>query len=659
MLEAYFQDQSLRALAAQLPTEAQKVKQELSGSLDEEAPNARALFTLAQCHLLDGETTEAKNVLEALVAHDATHVAAKTELAKLCFKDNEPQEAARLLREVTSSRPEVAETWTLLTEYLKQDGRTEASQDALKQFDMITAFNTRLHAAHQAFSNGDFQAADSACRQLLQLVPNEVRTLRLLARIARQFNHHEFSSQTLARCIETRPGDASLGLEYAYSLLGSRKFQEALKECERLIELAPEMIEIYDLKAEVLYHLGQYDDAIKVYRELAQVPENRGPRLVYLGIALKTVGETAEATDIYHEAINIEPNLGRAYWELSNLRTYRFSDEEVAAMRGLLESGKISDLDKVLIEFALGKALEDARQFEESFKHYQAANSAYTKLRPFNYSSLNDRFMSQFTAEHFASRKGQGNDSDAPIFVVGLPRSGSTLLEQIFSSHSLVDATQELDEIVSIARDINNPGAAPDAQYPQSVANLTADQIADLAQRYLDYVRPYRQGAPYFVDKAPHNFQHIGLIKTLFPKAKIIDIRRHPMASGWSLYRQLFADSFQFSYDLETIGKFYNDYVKLMDYWHSVLPGEILTIRYEDLVNDLSATVGSVLGYCGLSPEEACLDFHLNKRAVATPSSEQVRQPLYSDAMEHWKNYEAFLGPLKQTIEHEEPSETA
>ena len=388
MLEAYFKDQSHKALAAQLPAEVPKVKQELSGSLDEETLNSRALFTLAQCHLLDDETSEARSVLETLVAHDATHVAAKTELAKLCFKENEPQEAVRLLREVTSARPEIAETWALLTEYLKQDGRTEASQDALKQFDMITAFNAKLHAAHQAFSNGDFQAADGMCRQLLQLVPNEVRTLRLLARIARQFSHHEFSSQTLARCIETRPGDASLGLEYAYSLLGSRKFQEALTECERLIELAPELLEIYDLKAEVLYNLGQYEDAIKVYRELAQLPENRGPRLVYLGIALKTVGETEEATDIYHQAIDIEPTLGRAYWELSNLRTYRFSDDEVAAMRNLLESGKISDLDRVLIEFALGKALEDARQFEESFKFYQAANSGYAKLRPFNYSRL-------------------------------------------------------------------------------------------------------------------------------------------------------------------------------------------------------------------------------------------------------------------------------
>jgi hypothetical protein len=214
----------------------------------------------------------------------------------------------------------------------------------------------------------------------------------------------------------------------------------------------------------------------------------------------------------------------------------------------------------------------------------------------------------------------------------------------------MVDATQELAEIVSIARELNNPNQPGQGQYPHSIASLSASQTRDLAQRYLDYAQTFRQQAPYFVDKAPGNFHHIGLIKTLFPNTKVIDIRRNPMASGWSLYRYFFADSFRFSYDLATIGKYYKDYVALMDYWHTVLPGQILTINYEDLVNDLPAAVALILNYCELPFEEACLNFHLNKRAVATPSSEQVRQPIYANALDHWKNYEEFLTPLRNAI---------
>jgi len=325
-------------------------------------------------------------------------------------------------------------------------------------------------------------------------------------------------------------------------------------------------------------------------------------------------------------------------------------------MRSLIEDGEISDLNKVLIEFALGKALEDAQQFADSFRYYQSANSAYMQIRPSRYSNQNDRFKSFFTTDYFSSRKDSGSDSNASIFVVGLPRSGSTLLEQILSSHSLVDATQELDEIVSIARAVNDPTQPVQGQYPYSLANMKADQIENLAERYLAYVKPYRQDAPYFVDKAPHNFHHIGLIKTLFPNARIVDIRRNPMASGWSLYRQFFDDSFHFSYDLETIGRYHSDYIELMNHWHAVLPGQILTVSYEDLVNEFPATVDTILQYCGLAFEDACLSFHLNDRAVATPSSEQVRQPLYTNALDHWENYAEFLTPLKQALKNHDDS---
>lgn len=654
MLDAYHRTKSLESLKARLPEAAAQVRQELGALLADDPQNPDALLLLASCHLLEDESNEARQAIQSLLAHSPDHAAAKTELAKILFTEGDSRGAIRLLAEVTSTSPEVAETWSLLGDYLQQDGQTEASQDTLKQYDMIKAFNDRLADARQAISKANLQEADAICRHLLKLIPNEVRTLRLLASIARRFQHYEFSTATLARCVETRPTDIALGLEYGSSLLSSRMYQEALLQCDKLIELAPETIDAYELKAEVLYNLGRYEEAIEIYRVLAEVPDRRAPHLLHLGKVLKVVGEAAEAKACYQQAIEIEPAMGQAYWGLADLKTYRFTDEETTSMRALLEGEEISAMDRVLIQFSLGKALEDAQQFEESFQQYDAANKGYSNIQPYRYNSQDERFRSFFTAEYFSGRNEQGNETDAPVFVVGLPRSGTTLVEQILSSHSLVDPTQELDEIVSIARAVNDPNQAEAGQYPQSLANLSADQVQELAQRYLDYAQPFRQEAPYFVDKAPHNFHHIGLIKTLFPNAKIIDMRRDPMASGWSLYRQFFSDSFPFSYNLETIGKYYNDYVALMDHWNAVLPGQILTINYEDLVTNFPDTVDSLLAFCGLEFEEACRDFHLNKRAVATPSSEQVRQPLYSAALEHWKNYEAWLGALGQAVANEE-----
>ena len=650
MLEAYKVSKTLDALEARLPEDAEKVKHNLSLLLEEQVSNKRALMILARCQLLCEEASEAKSTFETLIKLDPDHVSAKVELAKILYGENDLHAAIALLKEATNAEPVFHENWRLLGEYLQADNQEQASKAALVQYDMIKVFNGKLRVAEQAYANAEFGMANKVCRQLLQLVPNEVRTLRLLARVGRHFRYYEFSTSTLARCVKTRPNDVALGLEFAYSLLSSNMLQKALEQCHQLIELAPEDIEIYSVKADVLYYLGRYEEAIAIYRELSDAHEKRSLYLLPLGKALKTVGKTPEAISCFHQAMEDELLRGQVYWELANLRTYQFSEDEITSMQTLLKAGEISAMNKVLIQFSLGKALEDARQFAESFQHYQSANNGYTKIQPSRYSNQNAELKSFFTAEFFLGQKENGNDSDAPIFVVGLPRSGSTLVEQILTSHSLVDATMELTEITSIARELNSSSQPGDKQYPHSMANLSANQVRGFAQRYLDYIQPLRQQGLHFVDKAPSNFHHIGLIKTLFPNAKIIDIRRNPMASGWSLYKHFFADSFMFSYDLATIGKYYNDYIELMDHWHTVLPGQVLTIQYEDLVDDLPGTVNSMLQYCGLVFEDSCLDFHMNKRAVATPSSEQVRQLLYSDAIEHWKNYEEFLTPLKDAI---------
>ena len=653
MLEAYKNRKVLDDLEARLPDGVAQVIQALKGRLDGQPSDLPALLMLARCFELSEEFDEAKHVLETLIYKDPGNVPAKVALAKIHSRENDYKSAVRLLEDATNRRPEIDQHWRLLSEYLQLDGQLDASKEARKQFELIKAFNDNLQMAEQAFASGDFISSDKICRHLLGQVSSEVRTLRLLARLAKRYSHFEICTSILAQCVETQPANAALGLEYAHSLLANEKNQEAFEQCQRLIALAPENIEIYELKAEALYSLGRYEEAIGIYRELSGLDEKRASALLHLGKVLKTTGDSTEAISCYHEAAKDEVVTAQAFWELANLRTYKFSTDEIETLKTLVKADATSAINKVLIQFSLGKALEDERQFAESFKCYQAANSGYGKIQPFSYTNQNAKFISFFTGEFFSNRRDMGSNSDAPVFVVGLPRSGSTLVEQILTAHSEVDATRELAEIVSIARELNHPNQPEKAQYPKTLEALSESEIRGLGQRYLDFAQVFRQQAPRFVDKAPGNFHHIGLIKTLFPRARIIDIRRNPMASGWSLYRHFFSDSFHFSYDLATIGKYYNDYIELMNHWHRVLPGQILTINYEDLVDDLPSTVNILLAFCGLAFEDACLDFHLNDRAVATPSSEQVRQPLYSDSLDHWQNYGEFLAPLENAIAKE------
>jgi tetratricopeptide (TPR) repeat protein len=570
------------------------------------------------------------------------------ELAQNYHQQGDTHRAIELLTQATSAQPELDGNWLLLGEYLAQVNDQQASDNAFMQYEMIKAFNDNLSLAEQAFLTSDYVKSDQICRGLLQQVPKEIRVMRLLAKIAKHFRHFEISASILASCAETKPDDVAIGVEYANALLASNMHGKALEECERLLKLAPQDLDIYEIKAATLTKLGRFDEAIAIYRKLVIEHEQQALCLLRLGDVLKIVGEADEAIECYKKAIALEPLSGEAWWNLANLKTYAFTEHDLELMQRVKDNTNITDLNKTLIHFALGKALEDQQQFTESFQHYKIANDNYIRNRPYQHISQNEKYKNFFTSAYFEDKRGPGHSSTAPIFVVGLPRSGSTLVEQILASHSLIDGTMELTEIVSIARELNNHDPSGQSQFLDSLANLTEAQVKGFAQRYLDYVQPLRQKAPYFIDKTPGNFHHIGLIKTLFPAAKIIDVRRSPMASGWSVYKQFFAEGHRFSYDLATIGQYYNEYIELMDHWQRALPDQILTINYEDLVNDLPGTTAIILDYCGLEFEENCLDYHKTNRAIATPSSEQVRQPIYSTALNQWKNYEQFLTPLKQ-----------
>jgi tetratricopeptide (TPR) repeat protein len=406
--------------------------------------------------------------------------------------------------------------------------------------------------------------------------------------------------------------------------------------------------------------LGNYDEALRLYRELLlEAPQS--PELhLSVAHALKTIGQQQEAIESYHQAARIRPSYGDAYWSLANLKTYRFSDDEIVVMRAEEARPRTPMVDRYHLCFALGKALEDRAEYLDSFHYYERGNAlkrSEVRYRP-EHVEQSARLQAQlFTPQFMAERRGSGSPRGDPIFIVGLPRSGSTLIEQILASHSLVEGTTELADIPRLAQRLaGREQTDGPSRYPGVLAELTAQQLRDMGEKYLADTQVYRSGKPNFIDKMPNNFRHLGLIHLILPNARIIDARREPMACCFSNFKQLFASGQEFTYSLEDIGRYYRSYLQLMAHWEAVLPGKILRIQHEQVVEDLEGSVRRILEFCGLPFEPQCLAFHKTERSVRTASSEQVRRPIFKEGLDQWRHFEAWLGPLRAALGDLAPS---
>jgi tetratricopeptide (TPR) repeat protein len=366
------------------------------------------------------------------------------------------------------------------------------------------------------------------------------------------------------------------------------------------------------------------------------------------------VGQTAAAIESYRRAAECRADFGDAYWSLANLKTYRFTAGEIAGMQRALKAPATALVDRYHLCFALGKALEDRGEFEESFRDYQLGNELKRPECRYRGELIERNTEQQIkvcSAEFFARRSGWGTPSPDPIFIIGLPRSGSTLLEQILASHSKVEGTQELPNVQQLVSRLRGFGPEEgDPRYPRVLEQLSAEDFRQLGEEYLSATRVYRSGKPYFIDKMPNNFRHVGLMHLMLPNARIIDARREPMACCFSNFKQLFANGQEFTYSIEEIARYYRTYLELMRHWDEVLPGRVLRVYHEDVVDDLEGNVRRLIGYCGLDFEPQCVSFHENRRSVRTASSEQVRQAIYRDGLEQWKNFEPWLGPLRDAL---------
>ena len=408
------------------------------------------------------------------------------------------------------------------------------------------------------------------------------------------------------------------------------------------------------LKGTILVRMGNHAEALEIYERVLKNYPNQARAQMNYGHTLKTVGRLEDSIAAYRKCVELSPGIGEAYWSLANLKTFRFSDEDIELMRSQVTSEGGDPEDQAHIAFALGKALEDRGDYDESFRYYKRGNAIRSvnhrhnaKINVFNTA----RQIKTLDAEFFEARRGVGCPAPDPIFIVGLPRAGSTLLEQILASHSQVEGTAELTDIITISRKLGERSRKnPAGKYPEILAELPPERFRELGESYLETTRIQRGDTPFFIDKMPNNFQHIGLIHLILPNAKIIDARRHPMACCFSGYKQLFARGQTFTYSLDDLGRYYRDYVILMEHWDRVLPGRVHRVQYEEMVADTENQIRALLDYCGLPFEESCLRFYETRRAIRTPSAEQVRQPIYTQGLEQWRHYEKHLGPLKEAL---------
>lgn len=519
--------------------------------------------------------------------------------------------------------------------------------------------NPELLRAGSALQNNDIAVAERLLKAHLFRDPFDVAAIRMLAETAARLGRYEDAEKLLRRTLELEPEFYRARVNYATVLLKRSKFTDALVAIDHMLRLKPSDAEVLTLKAAASARIGRYEEAITAYRNvLGKFPDQ--PQLwVSLGHVLKTVGLQVDCVAAYRRATNSQGVLGDAWWSLANLKTIRLTSDDIASMSAAL-SRATARVDRYHLHFALGKALEDMHDYALSFSHYAEGNTLRRAELPYDANETAHqlgRIQRLMQPEVFDSRAANGCAAPDPIFIVGLPRSGSTLIEQILASHTMVEGTMELPDILAMSSDLADKNVVTDGNaesledYIPSLLELDPEGLRMLGERYLDQTRAHRQTQrPYFIDKMPNNFAHIGLIHLILPNAKIIDARRHPMATGFSCYKQHFARGQGFTYSLEDIGRYYRDYRMLMNHYDSVLPGRVYRVVYEDLVEDPDAEIRALLAHCGLPFEPECLNFHLNTRAVRTASSEQVRLPISRDAIAHWRKFEPWLGPLRQSL---------
>jgi tetratricopeptide (TPR) repeat protein len=643
--------QAQRAMMAERFDEARGLLDDVLGS---DPSNPDALYAAAVCARYRAAYGEAGQLLTRLKTVQPEFGRAYQEEGYLLRAQNRADDALAAFRLACRFNPALIAAWQAQAELLQARGdHIEASQ-AEAQAQRLKALPKDVVAVSHLLAEGKILKAEALCRNFLKAHPRHVEAMRLLAEIGVQLGILDDAEFLLESALEFEPGNVQVRLDYIQVLRKRQKFEQALQQARHLYESDPDNPVFRSHFAIENMQTGDYETALSLFDDILRSVPGDPLVLTSRGHALKTMGRQEDAVTSYREALKAAPAHGDAWYGLANLKTYRFGGEEIAAMEREEAAPGLPYADRIHLCFALGKAHEDAGNYAASFGFYERGNRLKKAQARYTSEQMAQEFAAQkthCTAELMQRRHQGGHAAADPIFIVGLPRAGSTLLEQILASHSQVDGTLELPNILSLAHRLRGRDKLSDRErYPRILGELSPAQRDELGAEYIETTRIHRARAPFFTDKMPNNFRHIGLIKMILPNAKIIDARREPMACCFSGFKQLFAEGQEFTYGLEEIGRYYAGYVDLMRHWDTVLPGEVLRVQYEDVIEDLDTQVRRILDFCGLPFEQACLDFHQTKRAVRTASSEQVRQPIYTSGVEQWRHFEAHLDPLKKAL---------
>lgn len=569
--------------------------------------------------------------------------------------EGKPEQALTAFQLATRYNPSLVASWEAQAQLLGTAGLTAEAKLAASQLQRLRSLPRELLAVTNHIHEGRIFRAEEIARTFLQKHPHNIEGMRLLADIGSRLGVHEDADFLLNTAIKLDTENIQLQIDYIQVLRKRQKFAAALEAAEALVRREPESAVFKSLLAIECMQAGQYERALKLFDEVLQKAPNDAATLTSRGHALKTYGRGGEAIESYKAAVHHHPLHGDAWYALANLKTYTFSESEIASMQTVKARTDLPFMSRVHLSFALGKAYEDIGDTAAAFEAYASGNALKRQQTRYTTEQMQEELAAQkrhCTPALIAAQSDKGCQAPDPIFIVGLPRAGSTLIEQILASHSQVDGTLELPDVLSLAHRLRGRNQVTERdRYPRILHDLAQKQLEDLGQTYIENTRLHRKGAAFFTDKMPNNFRHIGLIHLILPNAKIIDARRDPMDCCWSGFKQLFAEGQEFTYGLEDIGAYYRAYVDLMAHWNEVLPTDrILKVQHEDVLNDLEGQVRRVLDYCNLAFEPNCVEFHKTDRAIRTASSEQVRQPISKRGVGQWRPFEAHLEPLKQAL---------
>jgi tetratricopeptide (TPR) repeat protein len=602
---------------------------------------------------------EAEKYLRRAVRLAPTFAKPHEDLGHLLLNKGQPREAARILETATRLDPELDNAFFDLGKALAMLGQGREADEAFEKSFELNPERKSLALAAEHQNAGRLKEAEHLYREVLRNNPTNVDALRLLGAVSMQSGRIYEAERLYRRAVANAPDFVLAQLDLGRALKEQNRLEEAIEQFRLVMKLEPNNIAAQYLLASSLSLAALTYDAVEAYQRVLELRPTHAGAMLGLGHVLKTVGRQEEAIEAYRNCIRHRPQSGEAWWSIANLKTYRLTDDDIRQMESTLadsnsEDDEVTEQSSINILFALAKAFEDRGQYDQAWAHYHEGNSRQRVLEnydPVRTEFMNDGLIEVFNQQFLSENTGLGHPSAEPIFVVGLPRSGSTLIEQILASHSQVEGTSELPYVGIVASSLNR-NRADGINYPHAMHGLGEEHFKRLGQEYLELAQIHRtEGRPVFIDKMPNNFPSVGFLHLILPNARIIDARRYPLDSCLSGYRQLFARGQNFTYDLTDIGEYFLQYQRMMDHWHEVLPGRCLTVQYEEMVTDFEPQVRRLLEYCGLPWEDACLHFHETDRPVRTASSEQVRQPVYSKSVNFWRNYEQHLEELIEVLE--------